>query len=242
MSKMKYHQIDFSLDEKIIGKNEMPHTISIESKEFQKYISSRAKNISAYFENKDGLYENMPEPLCGKLIKRKNAIDFMDFTPACLSLVAVISGKIKEIFEKLQVSKKEYVLKEISIKGYAEPFYLLFLPIISDKEFVYSGCIFEEMFDEGNTKIFSNREEYYNDTNYYLLKKVTLGKAYKDYDLLYYPQGSGYFFSERIINAFQKENIVGYEIITGGCFYEEIEFLKQNNIDEKCPNLSVYKK
>ena len=110
MSKMKYYQIDFSLDEKTIGKNEMPHTISIESKEFQKYISSRAKNISAYFENKDGLYENMPEPLCGKLIKRKNVIDFMDFTPACLSLVAVISGKIKEIFEKLQISKNEYVL------------------------------------------------------------------------------------------------------------------------------------
>lgn len=45
-------------------------------------------------------------------------------------------------------------------------------------------------------------------------------KKYKSYDLLY-PQGGDFFFSERIIDAMQKENIVGYDIIKGGCFYEE---------------------
>ena len=34
-----------------------------------------------YFENKKSLYDEMPDNLRGKLIKRKDVIDFMDFTP-----------------------------------------------------------------------------------------------------------------------------------------------------------------
>lgn len=40
---MKYYQLSFTLDKKIRGRYEMPHTISIESKNFLKYISDKAK-------------------------------------------------------------------------------------------------------------------------------------------------------------------------------------------------------
>ena len=65
-----------------------------------------------YFENKKSLYDEMPDNLRGKLIKRKGVIDFMDFTPSCISLVAVVSHKIKQIFDRLNVSEDEYVLKK----------------------------------------------------------------------------------------------------------------------------------
>ena len=94
---MKYYQLSFTLDKSVRGKYEMPHTISIESPNFLKYISEKSKNITMYFENRMDLYENMPDNLIGKLLKRKNVIDFMDFTPACLSLIAVVSNKIKRI-------------------------------------------------------------------------------------------------------------------------------------------------
>lgn len=80
------------------------------------------------------------------------------------------------------------------------------------------------MFDNGNIKTFNNRTEYYNDPNDYCLKKVVLKDTYRDYDLLY-PQGGGFFFSERIVNAMQRENIVGYNLVKGGYFYEEIDFV-----------------
>lgn len=80
------------------------------------------------------------------------------------------------------------------------------------------------MFDSNISKVFNNRAEYYSNSDYYYLKKVTLESKYKDYDLLY-PQGGGFFFSERIIDVMQKEKVVGYDIIKGGCFYEEIDFL-----------------
>ncbi len=221
--RMKYYQLTFTLDEKIRDGYEMPHTIEIESKNYLKYISDRANPISAYFENRKNLYADMPDDLRGKILGRKDAIDFMDFTPACLSLVAVVSNKIKRIFEKLNVSKEEYVFRRISVKGKIEDFYLLFLPIIPDTEFVYPKCIFEDMFDDGITKTFNSRTEYYDDSNYYNLKKVTLRNVYKDYDLLY-PQGCGFFFSKRVVEAMQQEKIVGYDIIKGGCFYQDIDF------------------
>lgn len=59
------------------------------------------------------LYENMPDNLIGKLLKRKNVVDFMDFTPACLSLIAVVSNKKKNLrtfgcFKKRVCLKKNY--------------------------------------------------------------------------------------------------------------------------------------
>lgn len=35
----------------------------------------------------------MPNEVAGHIIKRKDYVDFMDFTPACLSLKAVVSEK-----------------------------------------------------------------------------------------------------------------------------------------------------
>lgn len=113
---MEYHQLTFTLDKQVRGKYEMPHTVCIESKNFTEYILERNRNISMYFENKKDLYERMPDHLHGKLLKRKNAIDFMDFAPSCLSLVAVISDRIKKIFNQLNVSTEEYVLKTYLLK------------------------------------------------------------------------------------------------------------------------------
>lgn len=220
---MNHYQLSFTLENSIRRNYEMPHTISIESKEFLRYNLEKNKTISMYFENKKSLYDEMPDNLRGKLIKRKDVIDFMDFTPSCISLVAVVSHKIKQIFERLNVSEDEYVFKKISIKDYDEEFYLLFIPIIPDTEFVYPKCIFKDMFDNGNIKTFNNRAEYYNDSHDFLLKKIALKNIYQDYDLLY-PQGCGFYFSERIINAMQHDNIVGYDLVKGGYFYEEMVF------------------
>ena len=64
----------------------------------------------------------------------------------------------------------------------------------------------------GECKVFQNRQEFYND------KRITLTPKYKDHDLLY-PQGADVFFSKRVLDAFAVENIVGYDVVKGGCFY-----------------------
>lgn len=99
---------------------------------------------------------------------------------------------------------------------------MLFVPIIRDTDFVYPKCKFVDMFNECE-KVFQNRQEFYNDEEIYFPQKITLEARYKGFDLLY-PQGSDVFFSERVINAFEKEKVIGYDIIKGGCFYSELEF------------------
>lgn len=80
---------------------------SIESKNFLSYILEKIKLSLCILKTKDFVWRNA-DNLRGKLIKRNGVIDFMDFTPSCLSLVAVVSYKMKQIFEHLNVSKDEY--------------------------------------------------------------------------------------------------------------------------------------
>lgn len=217
-----HYQITFTLDKKIRGKFEMPHTVELDSKAFLNYITEKNRNILMYFKNIKDLYINMPNDIAGHIIKRKDYVDFMDFTPACLSLKAVVSEKIKDIFEGLQIKESEYILKQIKIKGIEKRFYLLFVPIIRDTDFVYPKCRFVDIFND-RERTFQNRQDFYNENEIYFPRKITLEAKYNGFDLLY-PQGSDVFFSERVINAFEKEKVIGYDIIKGGCFYSELEF------------------
>ena len=58
-----YYQITFTLDKRIRGRYEMPHTVKIKSKDFLDYMSEKNRNISMYFENKHDIYINMPNEI-----------------------------------------------------------------------------------------------------------------------------------------------------------------------------------
>ena len=222
---MKHYQLNFTHDKRVRGRYNDPHTIDIVSKEYIKYMTEKNGDMFLHLDNQETLYEEMPDNIEGKLYKRNNVIDYMDVRPYYIGQVAVVSNKIKQIFERLNVSKNEYALKKISIKGFEDEFYIFFIPKINDTEFVYPKCIFAKRYDnaEGITTIFNSFEEYNNRTDYYKSKKVTLKSNYKDYDILFPRTTVCPYFSERIINAFQQENVVGYEIVKGGIYYTELD-------------------
>ena len=78
-------------------------------------------------------------------------------------------------------------------------------------------CEFIDIYNE-KCKVFQNRQEFYNDKEIYFPKRITLTPKYKDHDLLY-PQEADVFFSKRVLDAFAVENIVGYDVVKGECFY-----------------------
>ena|SRR3712207_48776 len=222
---MEYYQVYFAMDKEGRGNYEMPHTVEITSSDFNEYIYTKNRNIIMYFENLSTLYKKMPDTLTGKILDRKDFVDFMDCSPACPSLVAVVSRKVKNILEYMNVHKSEYILKEIIIDKVESDFFLLFVPLIRDTEFIYPMCRFVNLFDKSDIKLFEKREDYYKAPEEYVVKKITLSNKYENFDLLY-PQGiCGVFFSERIINAFVEEKISGYDIIRGGIFHNTIDFL-----------------
>ena len=97
--RIMYYQITFTLDKRIRGIYEMPHTVKLKSKDFLDYMSEKNRNILMYFKNEHDIYINMPDEIEGQIIKRKDYVDFMDFSPACLSLKAVVSAKVKNVLE-----------------------------------------------------------------------------------------------------------------------------------------------
>lgn len=219
----EFYQLRCTLDPKIRGRYEMPHTIEITSKELIAYKRAMAPNIKMYFENKAIFFVNMPDNITGRLIKRKDFVDFMGFMPYIISLVAVVSEKIKIVFEKIGVPDSEYAMKPISIQNALDVFYLLFVPIIRDTEYIYPKCEFVNMFDSKEIRIFQNREEYYAAPDTYRLKKLTLPIKYASYKVLR-TQDTFTFFSKEILNEFEKDNVIGYDVITRGEFNYELEF------------------
>ncbi|WP_302568326.1 hypothetical protein [Culturomica massiliensis] len=216
-----YHQITYTLDSKVIRNSNNPHTVEIKDKRVLSHIESL--NISNYFLRKKQLYSCFPNDVEGKLLRRKKCIDIMQVSPFILTCQFVVSEKVKSVLIDLGVKKNEYVLKPIKIYGFADTFYLFFVPLISDTEFIYPKTEWVRQFGDNNEPvIFQDRDFYYADLNQYSIKKLTLPSKYKGYDLLY-PQTSGLFLSDRIIEEFERKRIVGYDVINGGCFYASIE-------------------
>lgn len=217
---MNYYQID----SKNINSNryEMPHTVEIVNDETLRYIDLKAENIDVYFQNEANFHSGFPDVSSGNLLERSDVVDYMDVAPHCPSLIAVVSEKVKNILESLNVNPIEYVLKEIRIEGFHEQFYLLFVPIIPYKDHYYPKCEFVDIFDDSKKYKFQNIDEFNkNDKGYFMPKHICLNEKYENYDILY-PRGGFMFMSERIINEFDNQNVTGFDIIRGGCFYETL--------------------
>ncbi|WP_348674188.1 hypothetical protein [Duncaniella dubosii] len=220
----RYFQLKASWDPKVIGRSETCHTVGITSKDYLEYTDQIDQDLDKFFYGKQkSVYDNMPGNLTGVLHNKRKFTDFMSIVPYFKGLEAIVSERIKEVFECLCIPENEYILKPISLRGTDMPYYLLFIPIIEDTEFIYPETIFRRGSDQYKT--FNTREEYFNfnEVGYYI-QTVGLPQKYLSYEILN-PDWSGAFYSERIIDAFEEAGIVGYQVIRGGYFFRKIVFV-----------------
>ena len=221
---MNYYQIDFDCEERT-------NIIELYNKEVIEFLQTEDKyKIELYFANRLNFFSNIPCNILGRKQMKKPLVDYMNTTPACLSLVGVVSEKVKGILEDLNVNTNEFKLKEMTIDDFSEPYYLLFVPLIRNTEYYYPKCIFVDVFDNKKIRTFDNREEYIHSDGCYFLRHVELKDNYKNYDMLN-PQNGQLFMSERLIEEFENRSVSGYKIVTGGCFYETIGFHERSSGD-----------
>ena len=221
---MNYYQIDFVYEKET-------NVIELYNKETLDFLETEDKyKVESYFENRHNFFSDIPCNILGRKQKKKSLVDYMDITPTCLSLVGVVSEKVKGILEDLNVSINEYKLKEMFIDGFSEPYYLLFVPLIRNTEYYYPKCIFVDVFDDKKTRTFNNREEFIHSDGCYFLRHVELKDVYKDCDMLN-PQNGQLLMSERLIDEFEKRSVSGYKIVTGGCYYETVGFHEPSSGD-----------
>lgn len=221
----KYHQIRASIDPKIIGRSESPISVEITNKIFTEQRTKYALDVNKYFEDFQHLYSYFPKGLTGKMYQRKkDPIDIMQVIPFYMSLRFAVSEKVKAILEELQVNKAEYHLEKFIIDGSNDNFYFLFIPLLKNSEYIdYEKTIY---YDGLNDKyaVFDTYETYLRGSGNFSAKTLYVKSVLESRDIISL-QGAGPFYSERIIEAFKKENIVGYDIITKGDFKIDLNFI-----------------
>lgn len=224
MSKVgKYYQFQATIDSKIIGRSELPISVVIKDKTYSEQSRKYTLDINKYFEEFPNFYKHFPKELSGKMYQRKKSpIDIMNAMPYYPTLKFVVSEKVKNIIEALSISKSEYHLENFKIEGYDGKFFFLFIPLLKSKEYLdFSKSIFVENMEE-NEIIFDNYEQYME--SFCRARTLYVKKELENRDIISL-QAGGPFYSERIIKAFQKENVVGYEIISGGDFKIDLHFI-----------------
>lgn len=221
-----YCQIRASIDSKIIGKSEAPISVEIKNKIFSEQSRKYTLDVNKYFEEQLQLYDNFPKNLEGKIYQRnKSPIDIMNVMPFYMSLQFAVSEKVVNILDNLSLDKTEYHIEEFTIDGSNDKFYFLFIPILKSEDYIdFSQSIFIEDFSEaeiifGSYDVYRKKSKDYN----YLAKHLFVPFELQNRDIISLQKGRP-FYSERIINAFQKENVIGYEIISGGDFKVDLHF------------------
>lgn len=220
-----YYQIDTTIDPKIIGRSELSLTVEVKDKDFLNFRKNNLTYINDYFAKKEA-YEGFPKAISGKMYqKKKEPIDIMDLMPHCLGIEFIISEKVKQILEKLQIDRNEYHIEDLLIEGYTEKFYFLFIPILKNNDYVnYKSSIYYDTLahQEIHFKSFEDYEAQKKQSNY-RVKTLCISSELNNRDIINL-QAAGPFYSERIIQAFKENQIIGYDIINGGDFKVELNF------------------
>lgn len=226
MSTIKnYYQLKATIDPKIIGKSELPLTVEIKDKTFASQSREYMLDVEKYFEDKVILLKHFPQNLVGKMYQRKkDPIDIMLSMPMYMSIDFIVSKKVKEILDGFDIDPSEYQTVELSIEGQSEPYYFLFIPMLRNKDYVdYQKSVFYSSRLD-NTTTFGTYDEYLLARNQgYRVKTLFISSEFKGRDIISL-QAAGPFFSKRIVDAFNENMIVGYDIIEGGDFKVDLKF------------------
>ena len=218
-----FHEIGVSYDEKLLKRRSSPQAVSITTRDFFKKYYPRLYDWdwNTYFADRDGFYNRIPSPLTGKLWY-KGPIDFMYACYFRIGMVACVSEKIKQILLELDVDKKEYFLHPIVIPKEEAPFYVLFVPFLSISELKidFNNSLFV-IADNEQLRTFKDEAELSdyisNRDNLFRAKELVLDKSLCQKDII----NAGFihgniYFSDRIIQAFEKEQVIGYEVCHPG--------------------------
>ncbi|ASE62106.1 hypothetical protein CEQ15_11685 [Chryseobacterium indologenes] len=226
MSTVKnYYQLKATIDPKIIGKSELPLTVEIKDKIFASQSREYMLDVEKYFKDKDMLLNHFPQNIVGKMYQRKkDPIDIMLSMPMFMSIEFVISKKVKNILAGLDINPSEYETVELSIEGQSEPYYFLFIPLLRNKDYVdYERSVFHSSRLD-KTMSFGTYEDYLSERNNgYRVKTLYVSNALQGRDI-FSLQAAGPFFSERIVEAFHENQIIGYDIVKGGDFKVDLKF------------------
>lgn len=132
-------------------------------------------------------------------------------------MVAAISEKVVKIFEELGVSKDEYVIKPIRIANTEKQYYLLFVKTISEEDISLKDSDIRLDSAPGYKLSFETHKakwDFINESDDHAIcyKELAIAEKHKNRDLIFVQSDINYFFSNRLIEAFERHKVEGFEI------------------------------
>ena len=220
-----FYQIEVSWDEKLLKQRAAPQSVDITTKDFfSKYYPLYCNwDWESYWSDRDGFYSRIPSPLEGKLWY-KGPIDFMEACYVRAGMIACVSEKVVRIFHDLKVAEEEYRFVPINIKNERGAYYILFVPFqtVEELKIDFGKSYFNISHSLQEEKLTQFRGEKELDDYLELKGKpllthtLVLDPTLKTRDIINtrYIHGKIYF-SDRIVNAFKKKEVIGYEVVQG---------------------------
>lgn len=236
LSKM-FSQISYCPEPKVIGVRNGIYQLEIDEKKLRtspfelRFMESVfwAGDIDVFLQKRKEIFDFNPKNLEGVLLKSAKVTDIMVFSPWSFGIRFIVSEKVVNVLTKNNVSKQEYHLLPIDIRGIDIRYFMLFIPYIPKEEIIFSRSIYYEQNDlTGQRKYFKSvdspkeYEKQTADTYSITFDRICLPQKYQAYDLLDVIVLPYLYVSEVLLEELQSSEITSLNCLEGG---PEIIFL-----------------
>ena len=214
-----FKRVTNSSDPKVIGVNNGIYQVELDEKELGKYKDLLTQvNIKSFLEHRDKIFD-LDIILEGKLLPKAKVTGIMGYTPHLFGFQYLISQTVVECLKEENVSKEQYHLLEIDIKGLDEDYYLLYVPWISNSEIIFSESLIYATFDANshNKKYFDIKD--YNDyielqdkEPFNSFDKVVLSQQYQRRSIISIQGITELFFSDSLVEKILKKDVSSFEV------------------------------
>ena len=214
--------VDVTWDGKVLKRRGYPQTVYIRTKEYWDYNEMYNHNENMNLQNRSWVYDKIPDNLEGELLYKDITWDFM-YASFSEGLIAAVREKVVKIFEEIGISKDEYVFKPIKIKGVDLTYYLLFIKKISEDEISLKDSKMRLHSAPSISVTFNSHQEKMDFEELVTYTAIAIPKRYQEKDIIFVDGTIHCFFSQRLIDAFERHNVKGFEVFSD--YIPELKFI-----------------
>ena len=214
-----FKRVTNSSEPKVIGVNNGIYQVELHEKELAKHKNLLTQvNIKGFLDHRDKIFD-LDIVLEGKFLPRAKVTDIMGYTPHLFGFPYLISQKVVECLEEENVSKEEYHLLKVDIKGLDQNYYLLYVPWIRNSEIIFSESLIYSTFDANShskkyfdIKDYNDYIELQNKEPFNSFDKVVLSQKYQSKSIISIQGITELFLSDSLVEKILKKNISSFEI------------------------------
>jgi hypothetical protein len=213
-----YKSVSTSSDPKEIGVNNGIYQVELLEK--KSFVSNDEKKYyEEYFNGnvKSFLLDDFKKIKKDKLslltyypLKKAKETDFISFSPNEMGLNFIVSERVMDIFESFNLY--EYIKIPTKIEGFKSKFYTIGFPMIEIEKIDFNKSVFIDWKNNENILINSLNEFMHQKFETRALKTQKLFLKEKLNSVILYIQSEGLFFSNKLIEKLENENVTGFQI------------------------------